>query len=151
MARLSVFSSPLLLGFDAVERTLEQASKLSSDGYPPYDIEQIGDDRLRISVAVAGFQLDELEVDLQDRELIVSGRRVTEADGERVFLHRGIAARRFQRRFVLADGIVVEGAFLESGLLHVELRRPEPESRSTSIPIATRGPAAQHLERAGDE
>ena len=146
-----MFRSPLLLGFDAVERTLEQASKLSSDGYPPYDIEQIGDDRLRITVAVAGFDVGELAVDVQDRELIVSGRRTPEPDGDRIFLHRGIAARRFQRRFVLADGIVVDGATLESGLLHIDLLRPAPERRSTSIPIATHGPAARRLERAGDE
>ena len=146
MARLSVFNSPLLLGFDTIERSLEHASKLSSDGYPPYDIEQIGSDQLRITIAVAGFAIEELDVDLQDRELVVSGRRAPQADGERVFLHRGIATRRFQRRFVLADGIAVDGAYLESGLLHIALSRPEPATNSISIPISTRGPRAEMLE-----
>lgn len=133
MSRLSLLNSPLLLGFDHVERVLDRVSKSSTDGYPPYNIEQIGEDRLRISLAVAGFSTDELAVQIEDNQLVVRGKQ--REDPARVFLHRGIAARQFQRSFVLADGIEITGAQLDNGLLHVDLRRPPVESRVRTIRI----------------
>jgi HSP20 family molecular chaperone IbpA len=130
MARVSLFSSPLLLGFDDLERLLDRAAKSNGDGYPPYNIERLesggtGGERLRITLAVAGFRLDELEVTVEENQLICRGRQNDE--DQRAFLHRGIAARQFQRAFVLADGIRVKGARLENGLLTIDLERPEPE------------------------
>jgi HSP20 family molecular chaperone IbpA len=121
------------LGFDHFERTLDRVAKGSTDGYPPYNIEQLGEDRLRITLAVAGFSMDDLSVQIEDNQLVVRGKQSD--DQERVYLHRGIAARQFQRSFVLADGIVVEGASLDNGLLHIELRRPivEPKVRKVEI------------------
>ena len=144
MTRLSVFNSPLLLGFDHFERILDRATKASAEGYPPYNIEQIGDSRLRITLAVAGFEIDDLNVALEDNQLVIRGRQA-EDDSGRVFLHRGIAARQFQRCFVLAEGIEVTGAVLESGLLHVDLARRAPENRVRTITIegpGTRSKAA---------
>jgi len=115
--RLSLFNSPLLLGFDHFERTLDRVSKASADGYPPYNIEQIGPDHLRITVAVAGFTSDDLSVQTENNQLVIRGRQ-TEDDKDRVYLHRGIAARQFQRSFVLAEGIEVIGASTDNGLLH---------------------------------
>ena len=134
MTRLSVFNSPLLLGFDHFERVLDRVSKTSAEGYPPYNIEQLGDSGLRITLAVAGFAMGDLEVSLEDNQLIVRGRQ-TEEEPDRIFLHRGIAARQFQRSFVLAEGIEVDAASLDNGLLHVDLKRPVPETRVRSIPI----------------
>ena len=134
MSRMPVFNSPLLLGFDRLEQMLDSVSKASADGYPPYNIEQTGADRLRISLAVAGFARDDLTISVEDRQLIVRGRQSEEPDG-RVFLHRGIAARQFQRRFVLAEGIEVQKAHTENGLLHIDLMRPEPETRTRTIEI----------------
>lgn len=134
MTRLSVFNSPLLLGFDHFERVLDRVSKSQGEGYPPYNIEQIGDNGLRITLAVAGFTMDNLSVGLEDNQLIVRGHQA-EDENERVFLHRGIAARQFQRSFVLAEGIEVKSAMLDNGLLHVDLVRPRPEPRVKSIPI----------------
>ncbi len=134
MSRMPVFNSPLLLGFDRLEQMLDSVSKASADGYPPYNIERTGADRLRISLAVAGFARDDLTISVEDRQLIVRGRQGEEPDG-RVFLHRGIAARQFQRRFVLAEGIEVQKAHTENGLLHIDLVRPEPEVRTRSIEI----------------
>ena len=134
MSRMPVFNSPLLLGFDRLEQMLDSVSKASADGYPPYNIEQTGADRLRISLAVAGFARDDLTISVEDRQLIVRGRQSEEPDG-RVFLHRGIAARQFQRRFVLAEGIEVQKAHIENGLLHIDLMRPEPETRTRTIEI----------------
>ena len=131
---MPVFNSPLLLGFDRLEQMLDSVSKASADGYPPYNIEQTGDNRLRISLAVAGFAREDLTISVEDRQLIVRGRQSEEAEG-RVFLHRGIAARQFQRRFVLAEGIEVHKAHTENGLLHIDLVRPEPETRSRHIEI----------------
>jgi len=140
MTRITSFNSPLLLGFEHFERTLDRISKMSSEGYPPYNIEQIGEDRLRITLAVAGFSDDDLSVELSDDQLVVKGRQSDgEDDGERVFLHRGIAARQFQRSFVLADGLIVEGAELDNGLLHIDLRRPQAEPRVESIAIKRAG------------
>lgn len=135
MSRVSMFSSPLLLGFEDFERTLDRISKMQPEGYPPYNIEQVGENRLRITLAVAGFSEDDLSIQLEDNQLVIRGRQ--EDVGDRVFLHRGIAARQFQRSYVLADGIEVEGAHLDNGLLHVELARPEPEVRVRKIEIST--------------
>lgn len=140
MARLSMFNSPFLLGFDELERLLDRSAKASSDGYPPYNIEQIGEDGLRITLAVAGFSEDELSVVTEDRQLIIRGKQ--KDDTERVYLHRGIAARQFQRSFVLAEGIEIAGASLDSGLLHVDLVRPKVESRQRVIKINGSGKSA---------
>jgi len=130
---MSVFNSPLLLGFDHFERVLDRVAKTSSDGYPPYNIERIGDDGLRISLALAGFTRDDLDIAVESNQLTIRGRQTE--DRERVFLHRGIAARQFQRTFVLAEGIEVAGAHLDNGLLHVDLVRPQPATISRSINI----------------
>jgi len=140
VTRMSLFNSPLLLGFDQFERTLERVAKASAEGYPPYDIEQIGETGLRITLAVAGFTRDELEVVTEDNQLIVRGRQVD--DKERVFLHRGIAARQFQRSFVLADGIEIAGAALDNGLLKIDLARPVPQKTVRSIQISAPGNGA---------
>jgi len=134
MPRMSVFDSPLLLGFDHFERTLDQISKKAADGYPPYNIEQVGENHLRISLAVAGFSEDDLTVEISDNQLIVHGNRQQD-DSQRVFLHRGIAARQFQRAFVLADGIEVVGAELDNGLLHIDITRPSPDTRVRRVEI----------------
>ena len=139
MSRLSLFNSPLLLGFDHFERALDRVSKISSDGYPPYNIEQLGENALRIILAVAGFTMGDLSITVEDNQLVVRGKQTD--DAQRVYLHRGIAARQFQRSFVLAEGIEVSGAQLDSGLLHIELVRPEVESRVRTIAI-TNGAAA---------
>jgi len=133
MSRVSLFNSPLLLGFDHFERALDRVSKISTDGYPPYNIEQTGENALRITLAVAGFTMSDLSITVEDNQLVVRGRQVD--DSERVYLHRGIAARQFQRSFVLAEGIEVSGASLDNGLLHVDLLRPEVESRVRTIEI----------------
>ena len=133
MARISAFDSPLLLGFDHFERVLDRVAKTSSEGYPPYNIEQIGENGLRITLAVAGFSMNELTVVVEDGQLIVRGKQSDDKD--RVYLYRGIAARQFVRSFVLAEGIDVVGAALDNGLLHIDLERPEPQSRQKVIDI----------------
>jgi HSP20 family molecular chaperone IbpA len=133
MARLSLFNSPLLLGFDHFERALDRVSKVASDGYPPYNIEQVSDNALRITLAVAGFPMNDLSLIVEDNQLVVRGKQSD--DENRVYLHRGIAARQFQRSFVLAEGIEVRGAWLDNGLLHIDLTRPEPETRVRTIEI----------------
>jgi len=133
-----MFASPLFLGFDHLEQMLERAAKTSSDGYPPYNIEQTGPTGLRITLAVAGFVMDDLQVTQEDNQLVIRGRQNDDSEG-RVFLHRGIAARQFQRAFVLAEGIEVKGAWLDNGLLHIDLVRPQPESRVKTIRIAKTG------------
>jgi HSP20 family molecular chaperone IbpA len=130
-------SSPFLIGFDEIERALDRVAK-AADGYPPYNIERLGRDannpeRLRITLAVAGFTLDQLEVTVVEKELVIRGRQ--QDDKSRQYLHRGIAARQFQRTFVLADGMDVLGADLKNGLLTVDLARPEPERVVKSISI----------------
>ena len=134
MARLSGFNSPLLLGFDHFERILDRVSKSSAEGYPPYNIERIGENGLCITLAVAGFSMEELSVTLEDNQLIIRGN-ANEEDADRVYLHRGIASRQFQRSFVLAEGIEVIGAAIDNGLLHIDLERrvPEPEVRTIKI------------------
>lgn len=134
MSRVSMFSSPLLLGFDHFERALDRVSKTAGDGYPPYNVEQPDEGWLRITLAVAGFAPEDLEVRVEDTQLTIRGRH-SEDDGERVYLHRGIAARQFQRSFVLSEGVEVVGASLDNGLLHIDLRqiRPKPEVRTVEI------------------
>ena len=142
MSRMSIFNSPLLLGFDHFERMLDRASKASQEGYPPYNIEQIGDNVLRITLAVAGFSMGDLNVSLEDNQLIIRGRLEENAEDEgRVYLHRGIASRQFQRNFVLAEGIEVQGARMDNGLLFIELERIqlEPEVRNIKIDNGTSG------------
>lgn len=137
MSRLSMLNSPLLLGFDQFERTLERLSKLSTDGYPPYNVEQVGEDGLRLTLAVAGFTSHDLEITLEDRQLSIRGRQ--ESDPDRTYIHRGIAARHFQRNFVLAEGIEVAGASLDNGLLHLDLLRPMAATRVRTIEITAAG------------
>ena len=132
MSRVPLFNSPLLLGFDQLERTLDRLAK-NAEGYPPYNIERIGEDGLRITLAVAGFTTDDLTIELVENQLSVRGRQTD--DTTRVFLHRGIAARQFQRAFMLADGIEVMGARLDNGLLSIELMRPHAEPRIRTIRI----------------
>jgi HSP20 family molecular chaperone IbpA len=134
MTRVSLFNSPFLLGFEDLERTLDRVSRASSDGYPPYNIEQVGENGLRITLAVAGFTSDDLDVTTEENQLVIRGKQSDDA-GERVFLHRGIAARQFQRNFLLADGIEVRNAILADGLLHVDLIRPEPQVTVRQIKI----------------
>ena len=134
MTRVSLFSSPFFLGFEQFERTLDRVSKSSNDGYPPYNIERVGPDCLRITLAVAGFGVKDLSVQIADNELTIRGR--TQDDKDRDFLYRGIATRQFQRTFILADGIEVTGASLDNGLLSVDLDRPVPENRVRTIAIS---------------
>lgn len=137
-----MFTSPLFLGFYHLEQMIERASKNSSDGYPPYNIEQTVPAGLRISLALAGFTMDDLQITQEDNQLVIRGRHQDDSQG-RVFLHRGIAARQFQRAFVIAEGIEVKGAWLDNGLLHIDLIRPQPEVRVRSIPITKPAPASK--------
>lgn len=137
MTRMHMFDSPLFLGFEHFERTLDRIAKSSAEGYPPYNIEQIGEDRLRITLAVAGFCEDELNVHRDGNQLVISGRQKDHDAEGRVFLYRGIASRQFQRSFLLAEGIDIEGAHMNNGLLHVDLRRPLQEGRIQTIKIDT--------------
>ena len=134
MNRMSVFNSPFLLGFEQFERTIDRISKLSTDSYPPYNIEQISSNLLRITVAVAGFDKKDLEINLEGNQLQIKGFKRDDSD-ERIFLHRGIATRQFQRNFVLAEGIEVEGASMENGLLSVDLSQPINSEESKKIEI----------------
>jgi len=137
MSRVPSLSSPFLIGFDQIERALDRVAK-GADGYPPYNIERLAADdrnpeRLRITLAVAGFTLDQLEVTVEENELVIRGRQ--QEDKTRQYLHRGIAARQFQRVFVLADGMEVQGADLRNGLLTIDLARPEPARAVRTIQI----------------
>lgn len=141
MSRMSLLNHPLLLGFEEIERVLDQITKGSGDGYPPYNIERISgeadkDETIRITLAVAGFTKDQLDVTIEDSQLIIRGKQTDEKSKQ--FLHRGIAARQFQRTFVLAEGIEVQNADLENGLLSIELARPEPERLVRKIDIHER-------------
>jgi HSP20 family molecular chaperone IbpA len=139
MNRGVIFDSPFLLGFEQTRALVERAAK-TADSYPPYNVEDLGEGRLRITLALAGFTPDQLEVTLEDRQLVIAGRRDGQpAKTEDAFLHRGIAARGFVRTFVLADGMIVDGALLEHGLLHIDLAQPEPERSVQRIPIRTAG------------
>ena len=134
MTKISLGAHPYLLGFDQLERLAERAAK-GAEGYPPYNIEHVAPDGFRITLAVAGFAEQDLSVTTEDRQLVIRGR-MAEPESERVFLHRGIAARAFQRSFVLADGVEVEGAQMGNGLLHVDLRRIQPQQVVQTIPIS---------------
>jgi len=131
--RLSLFDSPLFLGFDDFEKTIDRLRKSGAEGYPPYNIEQIDEDGLRITLAVAGFSMDNLDVEIDQNQLTIRGKQAE--DKERIYIHRGIASRQFQRSFVLADGIQVCGADLDNGLLHINLERIIPESNAIKIKI----------------
>jgi HSP20 family molecular chaperone IbpA len=135
--RLTLFDSPLFLGFEHFERSIDRLKKMGGDGYPPYNIEQIGDHALRITLAVAGFTMEDLDVETDNNQLTIRGRQTD--DDSRIFLHRGIAARQFQRSFVLADGIEIAGATLDNGLLHIDLKRIVPESDVRKIAIKKAG------------
>jgi HSP20 family molecular chaperone IbpA len=137
MSRVPSLSSPFLLGFDEIERVLDRVTK-GADGYPPYNIERLARDgdhpeRLRITLAVAGFTRDQLDVSVEENQLVIRGRQ--QDDKSRHYLHRGIAARQFQRTFVLADGMEVAGADLKNGLLSIDLVRPQPERLVKTVEI----------------
>lgn len=131
--RLSLFDSPLFLGFDHFEKTFDRLRKTAQEGYPPYNIEQTGENTLRITLAVAGFGMEDLDIEVENSQLVIRGKQ-REEEGK-TYIHRGIAARQFQRAFVMADGIEVNGAFLDNGLLHIDLVRIEPESQARKIAI----------------
>ena len=138
MSRVPTLNSPFLLGFDEIERALDRVAKAANDGYPPYNIERVGScerppERLRITLAVAGFSREELDVSIEENQLVIRGRQID--DKSRVYLHRGIAARQFQRSFVLAEGMEVRNADLKNGLLSIDLIRPQPERIVKSISI----------------
>ncbi|HEY5289186.1 MAG TPA: Hsp20 family protein [Caulobacteraceae bacterium] len=137
MNRTIVFDSPFLLGFDQTRSLIERISKAAGEGYPPYNVEDSGAGRVRISIAVAGFTPGQLGVTVEDNHLTITGRREPEGEAEGSFLHRGIAARGFVRSFILADGMEVQGATLEHGLLHVDAFRPERASVVRQVPIKT--------------
>jgi HSP20 family molecular chaperone IbpA len=134
VSKLTLGSYPHLLGFEQLERLLERSSKSGNDGYPPFNIEQTSDHSYRITLAVAGFAETDLSITVEDRQLVIRGRQSDDSDG-RIFLHRGIAARQFQRMFVLADGVEVGEAIMENGLLHVDLTRAVPETVVQTINI----------------
>ncbi|MGJ8544338.1 MAG: Hsp20 family protein [Sulfitobacter sp.] len=134
MTKLTLASYPHMLGFEQLERVLERTAKSGNEGYPPFNIEQTSDLSYRITLAVAGFAEQDLSITVEDRQLVIRGRQNDENEG-RVFLHRGIAARQFQRSFVLADGVEVGDAVMENGLLHVDLTRPKPETVVQTIKI----------------
>ena len=123
-----------MLGFDHLERLVDSVAKSSADGYPPYNIEQLSENSIRITLAVAGFARRDLDVQLEDNQLLIRGRQPDEQE-DRVFLHRGIAGRQFQRKFVLAEGLEVTAANMENGLLHIDLVRPQPITRTRTIDI----------------
>lgn len=150
MSRLSLLNSPLVVGFDHLEQMLERISKASSDGYPPYNIEQRGLNGLRITLAVAGFGRDDLAIEVENHQLTIRGKQ-GEDDG-RAYLYRGIAARQFQRTFVLAEGIEVTGASMDRGLLHIDLRRPDVTARVRKIAIGdgAEEPDAEAIEVGSD-
>ena len=138
MTRTILFDSPFLLGFERTRDLIERAAKAATESYPPYNVQALGGDGVRITLAVAGFSAEQLSVNVEGVQLTVAGRRDGD-DAERAFLHRGIAARNFSRSFVRADGMEVSGAVLEHGLLHVDVVRPEPERKVKSVPIRTGG------------
>jgi HSP20 family molecular chaperone IbpA len=140
MNRTIIFDSPFLLGFEHTRSLIERAAKAASESYPPYNVEEVAEGRFRITLAVAGFSADQLSVSVEANQLTVSGKRDGEGEAaDKAYLHRGIAARGFQRAFVLADGMEVEGALLEHGLLHVDVVRPAPATLVKRIDIKTAG------------
>lgn len=134
MTKMTLGSHPYLLGFEQLERLMERTAKSGNDGYPPFNIEQTSDWSYRITLAVAGFSESDLAITVEDRQLVIRGRQKDDSEG-RIFLHRGIAARQFQRSFVLAEGVEVGEAVMENGLLHVDLSRVEPETVVQTIKI----------------
>ena len=134
MTKISFASHPFLLGFEELDRLVERTAKSGNEGYPPYNIEQVSEQAYRITLAVAGFREDDLNITLEDSQLVIRGKQTDDSAGK-VFLHRGIAARQFQRSFVLADGVEVGGASLENGLLHVDLKRSIPDTIVQKIEI----------------
>ena len=138
MTKLTFGAHPYLLGFEQLERLVERTAKTASEGYPPFNIEAVAENVYRITLAVAGFRDEDLAITVEDRQLVIRGRQA-EDSGERVFLHRGIAARAFQRSFVLADGVEVAGASMEHGLLNIDLRREVPETVVQTIRIGKGG------------
>lgn len=149
MTKPTFGAHPFLLGFDELERLVERTARTGNDGYPPYNIEQISDTQVRITLAVAGFAEDDLSITLEDRQLVIRGRSRPDG-GDRVFLHRGIASRQFQRAYVLADGMEVAGATLENGLLHIGLQRSAPGRVVETIRIDA-GPRAPVPDRTQDQ
>ena len=138
MTKLALGAHPFLLGFEQLERLVERTAKTGNDGYPPYNIEQTSDRSYRITLAVAGFREEDLSITVEDRQLVIRGRQSEDGEG-RIFLHRGIAARQFQRSFVLADGVDVGEAVMENGLLHVDLTRHVPETVVQTVRIKRSG------------
>jgi HSP20 family molecular chaperone IbpA len=138
MTKLSFGAHPFLLGFEQLERLVERTAKMATEGYPPFNIEAVADNAYRITLAVAGFSESDIAITVEDRQLVIRGRQ-SEDEAERIFLHRGIAGRAFQRSFVLADGVEVAGAAMENGLLHIDLRRSVPESVVQTITIRSDG------------
>jgi HSP20 family molecular chaperone IbpA len=138
MTKLTLGTHPYLLGFEQLERLVERTAKTGNDGYPPYNIEQTSDRSYRITLAVAGFREEDLSITIEDRQLVIRGRQAEDGQ-DRVFLHRGIAARQFQRSFVLAEGVDVGEAVMENGLLHVDLTRHVPETVVQTVRIKRSG------------
>lgn len=138
MTKLTLGAHPYLLGFEQLEQLVERTAKSGTDGYPPFNIEQTSPSSYRITLAVAGFAEDDLSITVEDRQLVVRGKQ-SDDGADRVFLHRGIAARQFQRSFVLADGVEVAGAAMAHGLLHIDLRRAVPDSVVQTIKIDSKG------------
>lgn len=136
MTKHTLGTHPFLLGFEQLERLVEHTAKTGNDGYPPYNIEQTSERSYRITLAVAGFRQQDLAITVEDRQLVIRGAQ-NDANTGRHYLHRGIAARQFQRSFVIADGVEVEGAAMENGLLHIDLRRAVPETELKRIEIKT--------------
>ena len=138
MTKMTFGAHPFLLGFDRLDRMVERTARTGSDGFPPYNIELVAENAWRITLAVAGFGTRDLDITLEDRQLVVRGRQADDgpADADRVYLHRGIAGRAFQRAFVLAEGVEVAGATHADGLLHIDLRRAAPEPVVRAIDIA---------------
>jgi HSP20 family molecular chaperone IbpA len=138
MSRTLWFESPLLLGFERLHQLAQRTAQAAADGYPPYNVEAVSDDALLVTLAVAGFEPDELAVEIEDRQLAVTGEKTGEG-AERSFLHRGIATRRFRRMFYLADGFEVTGAALENGLLHIDVKRPDKSRGVRKVAISATG------------
>jgi len=138
MTKLTLGTHPFLLGFEQLERLVERTAKTGNDGYPPYNIEQTSDRSYRITLAVAGFRDEDMSITVEDRQLVIRGRQSDDGQ-DRVFLHRGIAARQFQRSFVLAEGVDVGEAVMENGLLHVDLTRHVPETVVQTVRIKRSG------------
>ena len=151
MTRTVFFDSPFLLGFEHTRDLIERTARGAAETYPPYNVEERGETGIRISLAVAGFSADQLGIEVENNQLTVTGKRDGETEGDqgRSFVHRGIAARGFTRAFVLADGLEVVGATLEHGLLHIDLKRPDPETLVKRIPIRASGQTAEGGDKAG--